>query len=64
MIEYLRLILQLAVIFIGTLFIGRDLDRRGIGMKNKIRWLWVLGLIFGWFFLGTIGPIIVLVGYY
>ncbi|KXA89951.1 hypothetical protein AKJ57_04640 [candidate division MSBL1 archaeon SCGC-AAA259A05] len=64
MMEYLGLILQFAILFIGILFIGHDLDKKEIGMKNKIRWLWVLGLIFGWYFLGIVGVVIVLVGYY
>ncbi len=64
MIEYLPFIIQFIVFFVGAFWINRSLVEKGIGIKNKIRWLWFLGLFFAWYFLTIIGVILVLVVHY
>lgn len=62
MIEYISLIVQMAILVSVVFWINRDASDRGF--EDRIRWIWAIGSIAALFFLGIIGILIVVFAYY
>lgn len=62
MIEYLPLIIDLAIAIIAIFWIQTDMDKKGI--ERKFYWLWMVGVVGGLLLFGIVGIVIVLVAYY
>ncbi len=64
MLEYLPLILNFAVVLLSLVWVQYNLDKLGIGMGNKLFWLWSVAVLVGWLFFQILGVVVVLIAYY
>lgn len=62
MIEYILLIVQMAILGLAILWLNKDINERGF--ERKVYWIWIICSVFALFFLGILGVLTAVFVYY